>query len=51
MAIEMAHSMPWYKYSKNVYGIDTFGISAPGAVVLKEFKYTVDDVLAYYKNI
>ena len=51
MAIEMAHSMPWYKYSKNVYGVDRFGLSAPASVVLKELKFTVEDVLDYYKSI
>ena len=51
MAIEMAHSMPWYKYSRNVYGVDTFGVSAPASVVTKHLKFTVADVYEYYKSI
>jgi transketolase len=51
MAIEMSHSMPWYKYSKNVYGVDTFGISAPAKDVLVELGFTVEKVLEYYKGI
>ena len=51
MAIEMACSMPWYKYSKNVYGVDTFGVSAPASVVTKHFKFTVLDVYNYYKSL
>jgi transketolase len=51
MALEMAHSMPWYKYSPNVYGVDTFGLSAPGSVVQKELKFTVSDVLSYYNSL
>ena len=51
MAIEMAHSMPWYKYSRNVYGVDTFGLSAPADKVQSELRFTVEDVLNYYKSI
>lgn len=51
MALEMAHSMPWYKYSPNVYGVDKFGLSAPGSIVQRELKFTVDDVLNYYNNL
>lgn len=51
MAVEMAHSMPWYKYSKNVYGVDTFGVSAPANVVKDHFKFNVLDVFNYYKSL
>lgn len=51
MAIEMAHSMPWYKYSKNVYGVDRFGLSAPAKFVQEELGFTVDKVLDFYKTI
>ena len=51
MALEMSNSMPWYKYTKNVYGIDEFGLSAPGAVVASEFGFTAEKVLAYYKTL
>ena len=40
LAVEMASSMPWYKYTSNVYGIDSFGVSAPIAVAIKHFGFT-----------
>ena len=51
MALEMAHSMPWYKYSKNVYGVDRFGLSAPAKYVQEELGFTVEKVLDYYKSL
>jgi len=51
MAIEMACTMPWYKYSRNVYGVDRFGLSAPGAKVQEELGFTVDKVLEFYNKI
>jgi transketolase len=51
MAIEMAHSMPWYKYSRNVYGVDRFGLSAPAKYVQEELGFTVEKVLEYYKSL
>lgn len=51
MAIEMSHPMPWYKYSRNVYGVETFGKSAPASDILVEFKFTVDDVYRYYLSL
>ena len=51
MALEMAHGMPWYKYSNNVYSVDNFGLSAPASMVLKALKFTLEDIYNYYKNI
>ena len=51
MTIEMSHTMPWYKYSRNVYGVDSFGISAPANAVQQELGFTVNKVLDYYKSI
>ena len=51
LAIEMGATMPWYKYSRNVKGIDTFGISAPIGYMHKHFGFTPEDLAAYYKNI
>lgn len=44
LAIEMASSMPWYKYTKDVYGLDTFGASAPMEDVLKHFNFTKEAI-------
>ncbi len=51
LAVELAHPMPWYRYTKNVYGIDDFGLSAPSDIVRKELKFEVKDVLDFYKQI
>lgn len=48
LAIEMAHPMPWYKYvglDGKVLGIETFGASAPGDIVMEKFGFTVENVL------
>lgn len=47
LAVEMAHPMPWYKYvgrEGTAFGIDHFGASAPGNVVIREFGFTVEHV-------
>jgi transketolase len=48
LAVEMAHPMPWYRYvglEGRVLGIDRFGASAPGDVVVREYGFTVEHVL------
>ena len=50
-AIEMGATMPWYKYARNVKGIDTFGISAPISVMHEHFGFTPEKLAADYKNI
>ena len=44
LAVEMGASMPWYKYAKNVHGIDTFGASMPISQIYGEYGFTVDDI-------
>src|SRR6185369_9423961 len=47
LAIEAASSFGWERYTGSlgsVMGIDRFGASAPGDVVLREFGYTVENV-------
>ncbi len=44
LAIEMASSMPWYKYTKDVYALDSFGASAPAEDVLKVFNFTKEAI-------
>jgi len=51
LAVEMGHPMSWYKYSKNVYGIDTFGISSPLKYIHEHYGFTVDNLVNVYKNI
>ncbi|GIP17134.1 transketolase [Paenibacillus montaniterrae] len=54
LAIEMAHPMGWHKYvgdKGDVLGIETFGASAPGDRVIKEYGFTVENVVSKVKNL
>ena len=54
VAVEAAHSDFWRKYvglEGAVVGIDTFGESAPGGVLLKHFGFTVENVVATVKSV
>jgi transketolase len=47
LAVEAGVTMGWKKYvgdQGDVLGIDHFGASAPGPVVMREFGFTVDNV-------
>ena len=45
IAIEMGSSLSWYKYTKEVYGIDTFGVSAPIEDALEYFGFTKEKIV------
>ena len=47
----MASPMAWYKYTPHVYGIETFGVSAPLETVLKYFKFTPEDLANKFLSI
>ena len=47
IAIEMGSSLSWYPYTRNVYGINQFGLSAPQKVVLEQFGFTKEKVVKY----
>lgn len=51
VAIEMGSTMPWYRFTKNVIGINTFGLSAPMDVVKEAFKFNKESIVEFYKNI
>ncbi|XMB87437.1 transketolase [Mycoplasmatota bacterium WC44] len=51
LAIEMGSAMGWYKYTSNVMSIDTFGASAPGPLVIKNYGFTPENVVEKFKNI
>lgn len=51
LAVEMASSQSWYKYTKHVYGIDRYGLSAPQEVVIKAFGFTKEKVAQAFLNI
>jgi transketolase len=46
LAVEAGVSLGWDRYADDVVAIDHFGASAPGGVVLAEFGYTPDNVVA-----
>jgi len=54
VAVEMAASFGWHKYvglDGDTVTIDHFGASAPAGIVLKEFGFTVDNVVAKVKGV
>jgi transketolase len=49
LAVEAGASMSWWKWvglDGDVLGLDRFGASAPGAIVLKELGFSVENILA-----
>ncbi|MBU1093433.1 MAG: transketolase [Firmicutes bacterium] len=48
LAVEMASSLSWYKYTSLVYGIDKFGISAPSEKALELYGFTKEKVADYF---
>ncbi|WP_203246304.1 transketolase [Sporosarcina beigongshangi] len=54
LGIEMAVSFGWHKYVGDegaIIAIDTFGASAPGETVIKEFGFTEENVIAQVKAL
>ncbi|MDR1782046.1 MAG: transketolase [Bacilli bacterium] len=54
LVMEMASSFGWHKYSLSndqLLCIDTFGLSAPGSIVQKEFGFDVENVVNKVKDI
>lgn len=51
LAIEAGSSMSWYKYTKNVFGLDTFGVSAPGSVAMNHYGFNTEEVVKRFKQI
>jgi len=47
LAVEAGSTQGWHKYvgdKGNVIGVDRFGASAPGEVVMREYGFTVKNV-------
>jgi transketolase len=54
LAIEMGASLGWHRYTGfegDVLAIDTFGASAPGGTVVKEYGFTPENVAARFKQL
>merc|ERR1712231_22649 len=46
IAMEAGVSGLWYKYASKVIGVDRFGFSAPGDIVMKELGMTAENLAA-----
>jgi len=44
IAMEAGVSAPWYKYASKVVGVDRFGFSAPGDIVMAELGMSADNL-------
>ena len=54
LAIEMGSSLGWHRYvgfEGDVIAIDKFGASAPGEIVMKEYGFSVENVVSEMKNL
>jgi transketolase len=51
LAIELGATGLWYRYANTVYGIDSFGMSAPGEDVQKYFGFTTKAITKAYLSI
>merc|ERR1711933_304985 len=50
VAIEAGVSGLWYKYADKVVGVDQFGFSAPGGVVMEKFGMTAANLVKEAKT-
>eukprot|EP01083_Nonionella_stella_P007843 22575_1 len=46
IAMEAGVSAPWYKYASKVVGVDRFGFSAPGDIVMSELGMSAENLAA-----
>ncbi|WP_409275817.1 transketolase [Neobacillus sp. SCS-31] len=54
LGIEMGSSLGWHRYTGDegeVLAIDTFGASAPGELVMKEYGFSVENVVSKVKDL
>lgn len=51
LGIEMAQPMSMYKYTKDVFGIERFGLSTKGEIIQEEFGFTPYNIKEVFKNI
>ncbi len=49
-AVEAARGLEYYKYADVVYGMDTFGASAPAGELFKSFGFTIEALVEKIKN-
>ncbi len=49
-AVEAARGLEYYKYADVVYGMDTFGASAPANKLFEDFGFTIDSLTQKIKK-
>ena len=51
LAVEAGVSQGWCKYADDSVSVDKFGISAPGDLIMKNYGFNVDNVVACAKAL
>lgn len=51
LAIEAGSSMPWYRFTPHVFGLDQFGVSAPGDEAMEFYGFNEIEVANRFKKI
>ena len=54
LAIEMGASLGWHRYvgdDGDILSVDRFGASAPGERIIKEYGFTVENVVNRFKEL
>ena len=51
IAVEAGSKMPWYQLTKDIIGMDTFGESADGDLVMKHFGFDAVSIVEFVKNV
>ena len=51
LAVEAGVSQGWSKYADDSISVDKFGVSAPGDLIMKNYGFSVDNVVASAKTL
>ncbi|MFP4077672.1 MAG: transketolase [Bacillota bacterium] len=51
LAVELGSPQSWYRYASNVYGLERFGLSAPGEDVLDALGFTPEALADHYESL
>ena len=51
VAVEAGSKMPWYQLTQHIIGMDTFGESADGDLVMKHFGFDTLSIVDFVKNV
>ena len=51
MSLEAGATLGWTKYVDEAIGIDSFGMSAPGAVIFEQFNIVPATVVAHVEKV